>query len=201
MAGILALLAPDRYSCAYNYFSGKESMPDSIADHAWALDPVHSEAGFSVRHMAVATFKGTFSSIEASLTETDGEISITGTVHPGDILVRDENLFGHLQSPDFFDAEKYPDITFASTSVRRDGEKLEVEGNLTMKGVTQPVTATGHMTDPTEDSMGNLKVGVGLETEVDRTIFGISWNAPLPKGGFAVSDEVTLSVQLEFVAQ
>ncbi len=176
-------------------------MSDSIADHTWALDPVHSEAEFSVRHMAVATFKGTFKSIEASLSETDGEISITGTVHPGDIVVKDENLFGHLQSPEFFDAEKYPDITFASTSVKRDGEKLEVEGNLTMKGVTEPVTATGHMTDPTEDAMGNLKVGVGLETKVDRTIFGISWNAPLPKGGFAVSDEVKLSVQLEFVAQ
>jgi polyisoprenoid-binding protein YceI len=155
-------------------------MSDSIADHTWALDPVHSEAEFSVRHMAVATFKGTFRSIEASLSETDGEISITGTVHPGDIVVKDENLFGHLQSPEFFDSEKYPDITFASTSVKRDGEKLEVEGSLTMKG---------------------LKVGVGLETKVDRTIFGISWNAPLPKGGFAVSDEVKLSVQLEFVAQ
>ena len=176
-------------------------MTDTIAGHTWALDPVHSQAEFSVRHMAVATFKGTFSSIEASLSETDGEISITGTVHPGDIVVKDENLFGHLQSPEFFDSEKFPDLTFASTSVKRDGEKLEVEGNLTMKGVTQPVTATGHMTDPTEDAMGNLKVGVGLETKVDRTIFGISWNAPLPKGGFAVSDEVKLSVQLEFVAQ
>ena len=176
-------------------------MSDSIADHTWALDPVHSEAEFSVRHMAVATFKGTFSSVEASLSETDGDISITGTVHPGDIVVKDENLFGHLQSAEFFDAEKYPDITFASTSVRRDGEKLEVEGSLTMKGVTEPVTASGHMTDPTEDAMGNLKVGVGLETKVDRTIFGISWNAPLPKGGVAVSDEVKLSIQLEFVAQ
>ena len=176
-------------------------MSDSIADHTWALDPVHSEAEFSVRHMAVATFKGTFSSIEASLSETDGDISITGTVHPGDIVVKDENLFGHLQGPEFFDAEKYPDITFASTSVTRDGDKLELEGNLTMKGVTEPVKAHGHMTDPTEDAMGNLKVGVGLETKVDRTIFGISWNAPLPKGGVAVSDEVKLSVQLEFVAQ
>ena len=176
-------------------------MSDSIADHTWALDPVHSEAEFSVRHMAVATFKGTFSSIEASLSETDGDISITGTVHPGDIVVKVENLFGHIQRAEFFDAEKYPDITFASTSVKRDGEKLEVEGNLTMKGVTEPVKAHGHMTDPTEDAMGNLKVGVGLETKVDRTIFGISWNAPLPKGGVAVSDEVKLSIQLEFVAQ
>ena len=176
-------------------------MSDSIADHTWALDPVHSEAEFSVRHMAVATFKGTFKSIEASLSETDGEISIIGTVHPGDIVVKDENLFGHLQSPEFFDSEKYPDITFASTSVKRDGEKLEVEGSLTMKGVTEPVTATGHMTDPTEDAMGNLKVGVGLETKVDRTIFGISWNAPMPKGAFALTGEVKLSVQLEFVAQ
>lgn len=176
-------------------------MSDSIAGHTWALDPVHSSAEFSVRHMAVATFKGTFGSIEASLSETDGEISITGTVHPGDIVVKDENLFGHLQSPEFFDAEKYPDITFASTSVRRDGEKLVAEGNLTMKGVTEPVTATGYITDPTEDAMGNTKVGVELETEVDRTNYGISWNAQLPKGGIAVSDEVKLSVQLEFVAQ
>ena len=176
-------------------------MTDTIAGHTWALDPVHSQAEFSVRHMAVATFKGTFSSVEASLSETDGEISLVGTVHPGDIVVKDENLFGHLQGPEFFDAEKYPDITFASTSVTRDGDKLELEGNLTMKGVTEPVKAHGHMYGPTEDAMGNTKVGVSIETEVDRTVFGISWNAPLPKGGFAVSDEVKLSVQLEFVAQ
>ena len=176
-------------------------MPDSIADHTWALDPVHSHAEFSVRHMGVATFKGSFCSIAASLSESDGVISITGTVHPGDIVVKDENLLGHLQSPDFFDSEKYPDITFTSTSVTRDGDRLELEGNLTMKGVTEPVKGTGHMTDPTEDAMGNTKVGVSLETTVDRTVFGVSWNAPLPKGGFAVSDEVKLSIELEFVAQ
>ena len=169
---------------------------------SWALDTVHSTADFSVRHMVVATFRGTFDTIEATLEYDSGTPKITGTVPVASVAVKDENLQGHLQSPDFFDAERTPNITFVSTDVRRidGGPAVEVDGDLTIKGVTQPVTATGYITEPTEDIAGNSKVGVELTTVIDRTAFGLNWNAPLPKGGFAVDNDVTLTVNLEFVA-
>jgi len=84
--------------------------------------------------------------------------------------------------------------------VKRDGDAAELVGDLTIKGITHSVTAKGHITDPTEDAMSNIKVGVGLETEIDRTAFGLEWNAPLPKGGFALANEVKLTIDLEFIA-
>lgn len=168
----------------------------------WTLDTVHSTADFSVRHMVVATFRGTFDTIEATL-EYDGDTPrITGTVPVASVVVKDENLQAHLQSPDFFDAERTPEITFTSTAVRPidGGPAVEVDGDLTIKGITNPVTATGYITEPTEDIAGNTKVGVELTTVIDRTAFGLNWNAPLPKGGFAVDNDVTLTVNLEFAA-
>lgn len=171
------------------------------APTTWTLDTVHSTADFSVKHMVVATFRGTFDKIEATLDLEGDEPRITGLVPVASIVVKDENLYGHLQSPEFFDAERTPEIEFASTAVRRlDGAAVEVEGDLTVKGITLPVTATGQITEPTEDAMGNTKVGVELTTTIDRTAYGLNWNAPLPKGGFALSDDVRLTVNLEFVA-
>ncbi|HEY5142188.1 MAG TPA: YceI family protein [Solirubrobacteraceae bacterium] len=169
---------------------------------AWTLDTVHSTADFSVKHMVVATFRGTFDTIEATLEYEGDTPKITGTVPVASVVVKDENLQGHLQSPDFFDAERTPNITFASTGVRRidGGPAVEVDGDLTIKGTTNPVTATGYITEPTEDIAGNTKVGVELTTVIDRTAFGLNWNAPLPKGGFAVDNDVTLTVNLEFAA-
>ncbi len=175
-------------------------MTDAIGSHTWNLDQSHSTAAFSVRHMLVANFRATFDKIEATVTEADGQISLSGTVRADSIVVKDENLYGHLQSPEFFDSETTPEISFVSTSVRRDGENAEVVGDLTIKGITHSVTASGHLTDPTEDAMGNTKLGVGLETTIDRNEFGLDWNAPLPKGGFALSDDVKLTIDLEFIA-
>jgi polyisoprenoid-binding protein YceI len=177
------------------------SATATATDTAWTLDTVHSTADFTVRHMVVATFRGTFDRVDATL-EYDGDTPrITGTVPVSSVVVKDENLYGHLQSPEFFDAERTPQITFASTAVRRldGGPAVAVDGDLTIKGVTQPVTATGYITEPTEDIAGNTKVGVELTTVIDRTAFGLNWNAPLPKGGFAVENDVTLTVNLEFV--
>lgn len=175
-------------------------MTDAIASHTWALDSAHSTAAFSVRHMIVANFRSSFDDVAATLSEQDGQIALTGTVRSDKIVVKDENLYGHLQSPEFFDTERTPEITFVSTSVTRNGDDAEVVGDLTIKGITHSVTAKGHITDPTEDAMGNTKVGVGLETVIDRNEFGLDWNAPLPKGGFALSNDVKLTVDLEFIA-
>lgn len=164
----------------------------------WKLDPIHSSAGFAVKHMVVATFRGRFEDLDATLeVGEDGEGKLVGTVDPRSIVVKDENLAGHLQSPDFFDTESYPELRFESSSIRVDGDEAVLEGELTIKGNTNPVTARGAYVGPHEDIAGNTKIGLSFETVVDRTQYGLNWNAPLPKGGMALSNEVTLIVELE----
>jgi polyisoprenoid-binding protein YceI len=173
-----------------------------IPTGTWTLDPIHSSAGFAVKHMVVATFRGRFEEFDATLTVgEDGEAKLVGTVDAGSISVKDENLAGHLTSPDFFDTEKYPEIKFESTQVRREGDELIVDGELTIKGNTHPVEGRGTIVDPHEDIAGNTKIGVTLNTTVDRTKFGLEWNAPLPKGGFALANDVELQVELELAKQ
>ncbi|MBX5443147.1 MAG: YceI family protein [Solirubrobacteraceae bacterium] len=160
----------------------------------WNFNPVHSSASFAVKYL-VASFRGEFDKVDATL--ADGQLS--GEVEVASINVKDENLAAHLQAPDFFDAEKHPKISFRSTKLTLDGDKAELDGELTMKGVTKPIHATGTVSGPTEDFMGNTRLGFTFETTVNRTDFGVSWNADLPKGGKALSDEVTLTVELEFL--
>ncbi len=160
---------------------------------AWNFAPVHSAANFSVKYL-VATFSGRFEEIEARL--EDGKLS--GSVPVDSIVVKDENLAAHLKSPDFFDAESNPSISFESSSIQIDGDSVELDGEIAIKGTTKPLRATGVVNGPTEDFAGNTRLGFTLETTIDRTEFGVDWNADLPKGGKALSNEVTLTVELEF---
>ncbi len=159
----------------------------------WKFNSVHSSADFSIKYL-VAKFRGRFEELDADL--SDGVL--TGSVKVGSVNVKDLNLIGHLQAPDFFDAEQHPEISFTSKILEIDGDTLTLDGELTLKGVTEPVQATGTVNGPTEDFMGNTRLGFTLETTLDRTEFGLNWNADLPKGGKALSDEVTLIVELEF---
>lgn len=164
----------------------------------WKSDPTHSSAGFAVKHMVVATFRGSFENLDATLTVgEDGAAQLTGAVRADSIAVKDENLRAHLGSPDFFDVERYPELRFVSKSIRHDGEELVLDGDLTIKDHTHAVEARGTISDPAETLGGAVKVGVTLETIIDRTKFGLEWNAPLPKGGFALADDVKLTVELE----
>lgn len=165
----------------------------------WTVDPIHSSASFAVKHMVVATFRGSFAEIDAKLDVTGDTPQLTGTVPVASIEVKDENLKGHLLADDFFAADQHPTITFVSTSFERDGEDLTVEGDLTVKGVTQRVVGKGTLVGPATDIQENEKIGVDLDTIVDRTAFGLNWNAPLPKGGVALGNDVTLSIHLELV--
>lgn len=166
--------------------------PERLAG-SWNFAAVHSSAQFSVPYL-VAKFRGSFEEVEASL--QDGQLS--GSVKVASISVKDPNLIGHLLAPDFFDGERYPEISFRSTNIAVDGDDVQLDGELTMKGVTKPLHATGTIEGPTEDFMGNTRLGLALTTIIDRTEFGVSWNADLPKGGKALSNDVTLSVELEF---
>jgi polyisoprenoid-binding protein YceI len=176
----------------------QQSTQQELPVGTWKSDPIHSSAGFAVKHMVVATFRGRFEDFDATLeVSEDGTPKLVGTVDPSSIVVKDENLAGHLQSPDFFDTERYPELRFESSSLRIEGDEAILEGELTIKGNTNPVTARGAYVGPHEDIAGNTKIGLSLETVVDRTQYGLNWNAPLPKGGVAVSNEVTLVVELE----
>jgi polyisoprenoid-binding protein YceI len=165
----------------------------------WNLDPVHSRVDFEVSYLA-GTFKGHFNEIAAELTVDDERATLEGTTKVASIDVNEENLSAHLQSPDFFDAEQYPELRFAAEDIRLDGDsQLSVDGKLTIKGVTQPVTVTGTVTAPITDPYGNERIGLNLTTKVDRTNFGINWNNPLPSGEPSLANDVTILAELQFV--
>jgi polyisoprenoid-binding protein YceI len=171
----------------------------AIPAGTYTTDGVHSSAGFAVKHL-LSTFRASFPTFSANLTVADGgEARLVGSVPVAGVAVKDENLAAHLQSPEFFDGEQYPEITFESTEIAVDGPNVAVTGDLTIKGHTERVTAHGSVVGPIDDPFGNTKLGLQLETVVDRTKFGLNWNAPLPKGGWMLADDVTLTVDLELV--
>jgi len=166
----------------------------AIPTGTWTADTVHSGVSFEVPY-AVATFSGDVTDFQASL--TDGVL--TGSAQIGSIRVKDEALQQHLLSPEFFDAERHPVLTFASTEIRRNGDDVEIDGNLTIKGITQPATLKGSITGPAVDHFGANRVGLKLSTVIDRTAFDIKWNMPLPNGEPALANEVTLKADLTLV--
>jgi polyisoprenoid-binding protein YceI len=163
----------------------------------YATDGVHSSAGFAVKHM-LSTFRGSFGTVNAQVTVAeDGSARLDGTVPVSSVIVKDENLQAHLQSPEFFDGEQYPEIRFHGLDLTVNGDTATLTGDLTIKGHTERITAEGSVVGPIEDPFGNTKLGLQFETVVDRTQFGLNWNAPLPKGGFMLANDVTISVDLE----
>jgi polyisoprenoid-binding protein YceI len=166
----------------------------------WALDPVHSAIGFEVDYLA-GSFRGQFREVAGKLDAAGEKPLLTGSAKVGSVDVKDENLAGHLQSPDFFDAERYPELSFESSEIDRAGDQITVRGAITIKGVEKPVELTGTSADPITDYTGNEKLSVKLDTTVDRTEFGVNWNTPLPDGKPALADEVKLSAELFFVKE
>ena len=162
----------------------------------WSVDRVHSDVGFAVAYMA-GTFSGTFSDFDVSV--TNGVLQ--GSAKVASVQVKDPNLEGHLQSPDFFDAERNPELTFRSKSIDVDGDKVTIDGEITIKGHTEPVEITGVFTEPFEDPYGGTRLGLKLEAKVDRDKFGVSWNNPLPSGEPALSNEVTIIADLQLSKQ
>jgi polyisoprenoid-binding protein YceI len=164
----------------------------AIPTGTWIADKVHSDIGFAVEYMA-GTFNGTFSKFDAKA--VDGVVS--GYAEVASVQVKDPNLEAHLQSPDFFDAERNPQITFESKDVSRSGNDLTIAGEITIKGHTEPVEITGVVSDPIADPYGGERFGLKLQAKIDRDKFGVSWNNPLPNGEPALANEVTLVVELQ----
>jgi len=165
---------------------------------SWNVDPVHSTVGFAVNYI-VGTFNGSFSPVDAKLEVGEDGESLTGSAPVAGVKVQDENLSAHLQSPEFFDAERAPEIKFASTDIRRSGDEIAIDGNLTIKGITLPVELQGTVTEPADDPFGGVRFALKLETAIDRTSFGLKWNNPLPNGKPSLANEVKLSADLYLV--
>jgi polyisoprenoid-binding protein YceI len=155
----------------------------------WIADPVHSNVSFEVGYAGVNTFRGGFREFTATLS---GD-SLAGSATVASVDVKDEQLNGHLQTPDFFDAERFPEITFRTSDLEH--------GELTIRGVTRPVAITANVSEPNVDPFGRERVGITLEAKVDRNEYGISWNAPNQGGGNHLGDDVTIKADLALVRQ
>ena len=169
-----------------------------VSTGTWQLDPVHSSVGFEVAYLA-GTFRGEFHEVTAELA-VDGESArLDGIAKVASVDVKDENLSTHLQSPDFFDAERHPELRFTAEGVDLTNPQLNTRGEITIKGVTHPVEVTGTVSSPMADPYGYDRIGLQLTATVDRTAFGVSWNNPLPSGEPALANEVRIITDLQFI--
>ena len=169
-----------------------QATQQAIPTGTWSADRIHSTVGFAVPYMA-GTFQGTFSDFEARLSDR----ALRGSAEVASVEVKDPNLATHLQSPDFFDAERFPQLSFEANEISRSGDDLTIAGELTLKGHTEAVEINGHVNDPAPDPYGGERFGFQLETTVDRTKFGINGNNPLPSGDPALANDVTIIVDLQ----
>jgi polyisoprenoid-binding protein YceI len=170
----------------------------------WSIDPAHSVAEFKVKHMMISNVKGRFSKLSGTLSLDESghhNSRVEVSAEAGSIQTGDDQRDAHLKSADFFDAEKFPTLTFKSKDVRvvRDGE-LSVEGDLNIHGVTRKVNfAVEGPTPPTKDPWGNTRVAISASTKINRKDFGLTWNAALETGGILIGDEVTITLDVQFV--
>jgi polyisoprenoid-binding protein YceI len=165
----------------------------------YTADPVHSSFGFAVKYQGVSIFRGTLGEVDATL--TDG--TLEGTAKVESISIRTPEQFrAHVLSEEFFDVANTPTVTFVSDDIElaEDGT-AKATGALTIRGTTNPVTATGTWAPPSADAFGNTRAHLQLETVIDRTQWGLNWNMPLPSGGNALANQVTLTVDVALVQQ
>jgi polyisoprenoid-binding protein YceI len=170
----------------------------------WNIDPVHSTAEFKVRHMMITNVKGQFTAVTGVVNLDESDLTnsrVEASIDANSINTRDADRDAHLKSADFFDVEKFPTLSFASTRVTRTGEgELEVEGDLTIHGVTRKVVfAVEGPTAQAKDPWGNTRVGLSATTKINRKDFGLTWNAALETGGILVGDEVTITLDVQAI--
>jgi len=174
---------------------------DTIPAGIYSVDPSHSNVGFEVRHMGIATVRGAFKKFEGRLESSESGPVLNGAVEVSSVDTGDPNRDGHLASPEFFDAEQHPQITFTSSATEpaADGQ-IRLTGEITIKGITKPIELTGIVADAgTTDPWGNERIGLELQTTIDRRDFDLKWNQTLPNGNLLVSNEVKLLVSVSAV--
>lgn len=171
---------------------------------AWNIDPAHSTAEFKIRHMMISNVKGHFSGITGSLMLNEADVTrsaVDASIDVASLNTREPQRDAHLKSADFFDAEKFPNLSFKSTRVTRDAQgELLVTGDLNIHGVTRSVVfAVENLSEPARDPWGNTRVGLSATTKINRKDFGLTWTAALETGGVLVGDEVTISLDVQFI--
>ena len=176
----------------------------AVAVSTWNIDPAHSVAEFKVKHMMISNVKGQFTQLSGSLTRNEADPTqshVEASIEASSINTREPQRDAHLKSADFFHAEKHPTLTFKSTRIRPAGDgELKVEGDLTIRGVTKSVTFDVEgPTAPAKDPWGNTRIGLSATTKINRKDFGLTWNAALEAGGILVGDEVTITLDVQFV--
>ncbi len=179
-------------------------IPGYVAG-TWAIDPVHSEVGFSVRHMMVSKVRGRFEKVEGTFVTgaEPSQSSVTATIDASSITTSQTDRDNHIRSGDFLEVEKYPNLTFQSTGVRQDGGEYLLDGNLTIKGVTRPVTLKLEINGFGPDAYGGTRAGFSAKGEINRNDFGVTFNGAIPgtNNGVVVSEKVTLDLEIEGVLQ
>jgi len=175
-----------------------------IPTGTWSVDPAHSRVEFQVKHLGIARVRGNFESFAGTLRIGDDLESAEayGTVDIASISTEEETRDAHLRSPDFFDAERYPQAEFTSTSIRQTGDgEFEVTGELTLHGVTREITLNAEVTGTEEDPWGNQRVGLEITGQLDRSDYGMTFNQVLGSGNVVVSDTVKLSIDISAVRE
>lgn len=169
----------------------------------WIIDPTHTEVGFSVRHLAISKVKGKFEKFSGSIVtgEQPTDSKVEAAVEVASINTNQADRDGHLRTGDFFAAEEYPEFTFVSTGVRQEGGEFKVDGDLTLRGVTKPVTFDFDFGGFGADPQGNFKAGFTATTVVKRDDFGVMWNAPLETGGLMLGNDVTITLDVQAALQ
>ena len=164
----------------------------------WSLDPAHSQIQFAVKHLGISTVRGVFERFTGTITEENGvPTAVTVEIDIASITTNNEQRDVHLRSADFFDAESHPKATFSLTTFTRSGDTVTAAGDLTIRGVTKPITLTGEVGGPATDPWGNQKVSAELETKISRKEFGLTWNVALEAGGVLVSDDVKIRIDVQ----
>jgi polyisoprenoid-binding protein YceI len=179
-------------------------IPGYVAG-TWAIDPVHSEVGFTARHFGVSKVRGRFDKFEGTFVTGEDPLasSVTATVDVTSINTNQEQRDAHIRSADFFDAENHPTLTFTSTGIKADGDDYLLEGDLTIRGTTRPVTLALDLGGFGPDAYGGTRAGFTATTEINRNDFGVSFNGPIPgvPGGVVVSEKIHITLEIEGVLQ
>ena len=168
----------------------------------WNIDKAHSEVDFAVRHMMISTVRGKFARFDADVSVDPAkleEAKVTARIDVASIDTAEAKRDGHLLSPDFFDVAKYPTLTFTSTKVTRQGDDLEVTGNLKIKDQEHPLTLKGEVTGPSKDPWGGSRIGFSLSGEIEREQWGLGWNQALEAGGVLVGKKVKITLETQLV--
>jgi polyisoprenoid-binding protein YceI len=172
----------------------------TIPTGVYNVDPTHSNVGFEVRHMGIATVRGKFGTFAGKIDASGDSPVLEGSVDVATIDTGEENRDGHLKGPEFFDAEQHPQITFHGTTTEATADgRVTLKGEITIKGVTKPIELTGELAENGEDPWGNQRIGLELASAIDRRDFGLAWNQTLPNGNLLVANEVKLLVGVSAV--